>query len=98
MILLTIAIATTLVDGSVRAEARGGNSVGGQDPSSLGVSADLLGRAPFPDGALRFGLSPSAVLPQGGHLFLRGFGEADLRLAGAGWGRARAAPPWGGAA
>jgi len=95
MILLTIAIATTLVDGSVRAEARGGNSVGGQDPSSLGVSADLLGRAPFPDGALRFGLSPSAVLAQGSHLFLRGFGEADLRLGGRGWARLRQALGYG---
>ncbi len=96
MILLTMAVlATSLIDGSVRAEARGGNSVAGQDPSSLGLSADLLCRASSPDGALRFGLSPSAVLAQGSRLFVRGFGEADLRLGGRGWARLRQALGYG---
>jgi hypothetical protein len=96
MILLTIAaLAAALVDGSVRAEARGGNPVAGQDPSSLGLSADLLGRTSSPDGTLRFGLSPTAVLAQGSRLFARGFGEADLRLGGRGWARLRQALGYG---
>src|SRR5712664_168236 len=69
-----------VADGSARVEARGGSTDGGQDPNSLGVSADLQARASNPDGALRFGLSPSAVRAQGSQLFVRGFGEAELRF------------------
>jgi hypothetical protein len=69
-----------VADGSARVEARGGSTDGGQDPSSVGVSADLQGRASGPDGALRFGLLPSAVRAQGSQLFVRGFAEAELRF------------------
>src|ERR1700704_348355 len=67
-------------DGSARVETRGGSTDGGQNPSSVGVSADLQGRASGPDGALRFGLLPSAVRAQGSQLFVRGFAEAELRF------------------
>lgn len=69
-----------VADGSARVETRGGSTDGGQDPSSVGVSADLQCRASGPDGALRLGLLPSAVRAQGSQLFVRGFAEAELRF------------------
>jgi hypothetical protein len=69
-----------VADGSARVETRAGSTDGGQNPSSVGVSADLQGRASGPDGALRFGLLPSAVRAQGSQLFVRGFAEAELRF------------------
>jgi hypothetical protein len=88
---LTIAAlaAGVVIDGSVRTEARGGSSVGGVSPNAAGVSAGLQGRSPTSDAVFLFGLSPSAVLAQGRHLFARGFGEADLRLGGEAWARLR---------
>src|SRR6266446_1466826 len=81
---LLVAIAALAVgfvaDGTARVEARGGTTEGGQSPDSVGVSADLLGRAANPDGSLRVGLSPSAVRAEGNQLFVRGFAEAELRL------------------
>ncbi|MFL5310812.1 MAG: hypothetical protein ACJ79H_10210 [Myxococcales bacterium] len=82
MLTTVVVLAVGLIaDGSVRVEGRGGTTVGGQDPSSAGVSADFTGRTSGPEGALRFGLSPSAALAsEGSQLFVRGFGEADWRL------------------
>jgi hypothetical protein len=77
------------LDGSARAEARGGPTVGGQDPSSAAISADLFGRASNPEGVLRFGLSPSGVLAQGRQLFVRGFVQGERRLGGSAWARLR---------
>jgi len=84
-----------IADGSARLEARGGTTQGGQDPSSAGVSADLQARASNPDGALRFGLSPSAVRAQGSQLFVRGFAEAELRFRPGAWARLRQAAGFG---
>jgi hypothetical protein len=84
-----------LIDGSMRTEARGGSSVEGEDPSSVSVSADLLARTSNADGALRFGVSPSAVLAQGRQLFVRGFGEAELRFGRRGSVRVRQALGYG---
>src|SRR6267143_1994764 len=97
MMLSTIAaLAAGLVaDGSVRVEARGGTTVGGQDPSSIGVSGDLQGRVSDPDGVLRFGVAPSAVLAQGSQLFVRGFAEGDLRFRNGAWARVRQALGYG---
>src|ERR1700730_4458795 len=97
MMLSTIAaLAAGLVaDGSVRVDARGGTTVGGQNPSSIGVSGDLQARASNADGALRFGLAPSAVLAQGSQLFARGFGAAELRLRNGAWVRVRQALGYG---
>src|SRR6267143_210067 len=97
MMLSTLAaLAAGLVaDGSVRVEARGGTTVGGQDPSSIGVSGDLQGRVSDPDGVLRFGVAPSAVLAQGSQLFVRGFAEGDLRFRNGAWARVRQALGYG---
>src|SRR2546430_3046870 len=96
MMTLTIALAGALIlDGSVRAEARGGPTAGTEDPTSAGVSADLQGRLPDADVPLRFGLTPSAVLAQGSQLFIRGFGEAGLRLGGGASARLRQAFGYG---
>ncbi len=84
-----------IADGSARVEARGGTTDGGQDPNSAGVSADLQARASNPDGALRFGLSPSAVRAQGSQLFVRGFAEAELRFRAGAWARLRQAGGFG---
>ena len=84
-----------LIDGSVRTEARGGTSVGGEDPSSAGISLDVQARTSNADGALRFGLSPSAVLAQGRQVFVRGFGEAELRFGRRAWVRLRQALGYG---
>jgi len=80
LIAFAVLAAGFVADGSARVEARGGPTEGGEDPNSVGISADLLGRVSGPDGALRFGFSPSAVRAQGNQLFARGFGEAELRL------------------
>lgn len=97
MLLLAIAAlaAGLIADGSVRVEGRGGTTEGGQDPSSAGVSGDLTARVSGPDAALRFGLSPSAVLAQGSQVFVRGFGEADWRLRAGAWVRLRQALGYG---
>src|SRR6266481_64227 len=78
--MLAAVAAGFVADGTVRAEGRGGSSVGGQDPNAAGILVDLLGRASGPDGVLRVGLSPSAVRAQGNQLFVRGFAEGELRL------------------
>jgi hypothetical protein len=91
-----VALAAGLIaDGSVRVEGRGGTTEGGQDPSSVGISGDLSARVSDPEGALRFGLSPSAVLAQGSQLFVRGFGQADWRLRAGAWVRLRQALGYG---
>jgi hypothetical protein len=95
MPIIAVIAAGFSLDGSVRAEARGGTTVGGQDPSSAGLSADLSGRASNPEGVLRFGLSPSGVLAQGRQLFVRGFVQGDLRLGGTAWARLRQALGYG---
>src|SRR5438093_13350132 len=81
--------AGVVADGSVRVDGRAGTTDGGQDPNAAGLSAELTGRASGPDGALRFGLSPSAVFAEGRQLFARAFGEADLRLRSSAWVRLR---------
>ena len=87
---VAVLAAGLIADGSVRVEGRAGTTVGGQDPSSAGVSADLTARAPGPDGAFRFGISPSSVLAsEGSQLFARGFAEADWRLRAGAWVRLR---------
>jgi len=97
MLTIVAVLAVGLIaDGSVRVEGRGGTTVGGQDPSSAGVSADLTARASGPDGALRLALSPSTVLAsEGSQLFVRGFGEADWRLRAGAWVRLRQALGYG---
>jgi hypothetical protein len=92
---IAVLSAGLIADGSARVEARGGTTDGGQDPSSVGVSADLQARASNPDGAVRFGLSPSAVLAQGSQLFVRGFAEAELRLRAGASARLRQAAGFG---
>src|SRR5205823_10082782 len=68
------------LDGTARAEGRGGSTVGGENPSSTAVSADLLGRASNPDFALSFGLSPTLALATGRDAFVRAFGEVEVPL------------------
>src|SRR6266852_6806075 len=97
MLMVTIAAvaAGLAVDGSVRTEARGGTTVGGQDPNSASLSGDVQARASTPDGALRLGVAPSAVLSQSRQLFVCGFGEVDLRVGGTAWARLRQALGYG---
>jgi hypothetical protein len=78
--LLAVFAAGFVADGTARVEARGGPTIAGEDPNSIGVGADLLGRAAGPDGALHFGFSPTFVRAQGNQIFVRGFAEAELRL------------------
>src|SRR5207248_3374129 len=82
--MIAVAIATLAaglsLDGSVRSEARAGSTIGGQDPSSVGVTAELDGRASYPEGAVRFALAPSLALGAGHEVFVRGFGEGGLRI------------------
>ncbi len=99
MAIATIAAlaAGMVLDGSVRTEARAGTSSAGETPNAAAVRLDVLGRAPNPDGALSFGLSPSAVLASGRQLFARGFGEGELRLGPRAWARLRQALGYGSA-
>jgi hypothetical protein len=87
--------AALTADGSVRIEGRAGTSEGGENPNAAAVSCDLSARATGPEGALRFGLSPSAVLAQGSQLFVRGFGEAGWRMRAGAWLRLRQALGYG---
>ena len=64
----------------VLTELRGGTSAGGENPNSGILSGDLKARVPDPDGELRFGIAPSAVLAERRQLFARGFAELELRL------------------
>jgi len=95
MVTIAAVAAGLAVDGSVRTEARGGTTVGGQDPNSASLSGDVQARASTPDGALRLGVAPSAVLAQSRQLFVRGFGEVDLRVGGTAWARLRQALGYG---
>ncbi|HET9754856.1 MAG TPA: hypothetical protein VFP52_17920 [Myxococcales bacterium] len=90
MLALAIALlgAGLAVDGSLRAEGRAGSVVEGQNPNSIALSGDVLAQVPGPDGALRLGLQPSAVVSQQTELMLRGFAEGGLRL-DRGWLRVR---------
>jgi hypothetical protein len=69
-----------VLDGAARADARGGSTVGGENPSSTSLSADLLGRTANPDFAVRFGVTPTLVFAEGRDAFVRAFGEAELPL------------------
>jgi hypothetical protein len=62
--------------------------VDGQNPNSVAWSGDLLATAPGPDGTLRLGLQPSAVVSQQSEFLMRGFAEGALRL-DRGWFRVR---------
>ncbi len=95
MVTIAAVAAGLAVDGAVRTEARGGTTVGGQDPNSASLSGDVQARASTPDGALRLGVAPSAVLAQSRQLFVRGFGEVDLRVGGTAWARLRQALGYG---
>ena len=72
--------AGVVADGSLRVEGRGGSSEGGQEPNAALVSAEVNARAPGPDGALRFGASPSVVFADGSQIFARAYAEAELRF------------------
>ena len=90
MLVLAIALLGTglAVDGSMRLEGRAGSVVDGQAPNSVAWSGDVLATAPGPDGTLRLGLQPSAVVSQQSEVLVRGFAEAGLRL-DRGWLRVR---------
>lgn len=99
---MTFAIVAALaagivLDGSVRADARAGTTTGGQSPSAAGLALDLSGLASDPDGTLRFGVAPSAVLADGKKLFARGFIERDQRLGSSTWARLRQSLGYGSA-
>jgi hypothetical protein len=85
----TLLSAGLLLDGSVRAEARDGAVVAGQDPRAAAVAVELNGRNAGPDATLLFGILPSAVLSSDSQLFARGYLETDLRLGGEATLRAR---------
>ena len=83
------------VDGSLLTELRDGTTVGGADPRAAALSASVQARGASPEGALRLGLSPSAVLAERVQLFARGFGELELRIGGNGSARLRQALGYG---
>src|SRR5690242_9225775 len=87
---IALLAAGLLLDGSVQAEGRAGNTVQGQTPNAAALTLDVQGRAGEGGGVLRFGITPSGVLSEGtSRLFARGFGEADLRLDETSWLRLR---------
>ena len=55
---IAIVAAGLMVEGAVRTEARGGTTISGQDPSSVGAAADIRAAVDGADAALRMGLAP----------------------------------------
>lgn len=80
----TLLSAALLLDSSVRAEARDGATVAGQDPRTAALALELNGRTAGPDASLLFGILPSAVLAEQNQLFARAYVEVDLRMGGSG--------------
>jgi len=78
-----------LVDGSVRGEGRAGTAVAGQGAGSGSFAADVTAQLSGPDGVLRLGVAPSAVLASEDQFFGAGTMEAGLRIAAGSWIRLR---------
>jgi hypothetical protein len=77
------------LDGSVRGEGRAGTAVPGQGTGSGSFAADVSGQLSGPDGVVRLGLAPSAVLARDDQFFGAGTLEAALRLSAGSWLRLR---------
>jgi len=78
---IAIIAAGLMVEGAVRTEARGGTTISGQDPSSVGAAADIRAAVDGADAALRMGLAPVVVAAQHSEILGRVFAEGELRLA-----------------